>query len=84
VPATITLPVAAELINVTVTVIVLKNNRVELDGAVADEAIGEAILKAGLERLHQWHAQQRAAALVKTNGGLLGPDGLPLSSEGLP
>ena len=84
VPANISLPFPAESIAAAVTVIVLKNNAVELFGAVEVEAMGEAILKAGLERLSQWHAQQRAAAVVKTNGGLLGPDGLPLSSEGKP
>ena len=61
VPAHIDLPYLPEQINAVVTVIVLKNNQVEVLGAVADESIGETILKGGLERLHQWLAQQRAA-----------------------
>jgi hypothetical protein len=58
-----------------VTVIVLKNNTVELQGHVVDEGVGKAILEAGLQRLTQWHAQQRAAQTAL----LVGPDGLPLT-----
>lgn len=76
VPATITLAYPPELINATVTVIVLKNNTVELQGHVTDQALGEAILKAGIERLVQWHAQQKAAREAL----LVGPNGLPISS----
>jgi len=78
VPARIDLPYLPEQINAVVTVIVLKNNQVEVLGAVAEESIGEAILKGGLERLHQWHAQQRAAKAAQASGTIVGPDGLPI------
>jgi len=72
VPYLIRLPYPAIRVKACVTVIVLDNNQVECYGDVADESVGTGILQAGLERLAQYHAQQKSA--------ILGLDGQPLPS----
>lgn len=66
----IRLPYAAAQVKAGVMVIVLENNQVELYGQVSDEAVGKAILEAGLARLAQFHKDQRSP--------ILGMDGQPL------
>jgi hypothetical protein len=78
----IDLPFPEEIVAGTVTVIVMKNNTIELFGQVMQEEVGSAILKAGLARLEEWHKERKAAAsadIITPSGvEILGPDGNPL------
>lgn len=74
-PFTVTLPHTIEEVQAHVTVVVLANNRVEVYGLVQPQEVALGLLKAGAQRLVQWH-QQRAAQ----GSGLVGLDGQPIPS----
>lgn len=72
VPMKIELPYLPEQVMATITIIVLKNQTVQLMGRLETEEVGRAIMQAGMSRLNQHYAALRSP--------ILGPDGQPLPS----
>ena len=73
--AKIQLPYPQASIVATITVIILKNNQVDLYGHITNQSFAQQILQAGRERLDQWHQEQQA----KREALLVGPDGQPVT-----
>lgn len=72
VPMKIELPYLPEQVAATITIIVLKNQTVQVMGRIDDPEIARGILQAGMSRLNQHYAALRSP--------ILGPDGQPLPS----
>lgn len=59
-PHCLEIPIPTEAIGTLITVIVLKDGRVELQGPLQDEQACRTILELGLDRLKQHHEIRRA------------------------
>lgn len=65
-PHTLEIPIPTEKLGTLITVIVLKNGHVEIQGPIQDEAACRTILELGLDRLKQYHDEKRAIEESKT------------------
>ncbi len=73
--ARLQLPYRQEDLAVCLTVMLLKNGQVELQGPVESEEHATKLLTLGLARLQAWHAKKRR----QESSSLVGPDGQPIT-----
>jgi hypothetical protein len=66
----ISLPHPSEAVLFHVTIVVLKDGKIDLVGHIGDRALAEHIIRDGMARLLQWHAGRIA---VPMNGDLAPP-----------
>jgi hypothetical protein len=73
-PMRVSLHYPPALVAQHVTVVLLKNGRIEVCGPIEQEEFCVKLLALGVERIRKFHAQQRSSRLV-------GPGGQPVASQ---